>query len=196
MVDPLRFPFTFDARYRLPARLVGVHPGSTRVELDDAELVARFGPWVVRTPLANVTGAGLSGPYSLAKTIGPAHLSLADRGLTFATNPDQGACLTFDDPVAGIDPKGWIRHPGLTVTVADPEALVQALADRGVARTDRAYREEQQAATDDLHTMTASELRSLAAERGLAHPASLRKAELVELLEADLGPRLADELRA
>ena len=43
--------------------------------------------------------------------------------------------------------------------------------------------------------MTASELRALAATRGIAHPSSMRKADLVSLLEEDLGPRLAEELR-
>jgi hypothetical protein len=195
MPELTTFPFAFDPRYRLPARLVGVRPRSTGVHLVDDRLLARFGRWRVETPLTNVTGAGRSGPFSLAKTIGPAHLSFADHGLTFATNADAGVCVTFESPVRGIDPAGWIRHPGLTVTVEDPEALVVALAERGVPRTDREFREEEQAATDDLHTMTASELRALAATRGIAHPTSMRKAELVTLLEDDLGPRLAEELR-
>ena len=63
----------------------------------------------------------------MTRTIGPAHLSFADRGLTFATNARQGLCLTFRTPITGVDPLGIIEHPGLTVTVADPERLVEQL---------------------------------------------------------------------
>ena len=82
----------------------------------------------------------------------------------------------------------------LTLTVADPEAFVDLLADHGVPRTDREWIEVQQEAHDDLHTMTASQLRALAAERGVRHASRASKAELVELLEADLGTRLPEVL--
>ena len=67
----------------------------------------------------------------MLKTIGPAHLSLADRGLTFATNRDEGVCIRFHEPVKGIDPLGVLRHPALTVTVDDVDALVASLPTRG-----------------------------------------------------------------
>jgi hypothetical protein len=40
---------------------------------------------------------------------GPARLSLADRGLTFATTTRTGLCITFRSPVPGIDPWGIFR---------------------------------------------------------------------------------------
>ena len=49
-------------------------------------LIARFGPWQVQTALDNIADVSITGPYTFVKTAGPAHLSLADRGLTFATN--------------------------------------------------------------------------------------------------------------
>jgi hypothetical protein len=64
-----------------------------------------------------------TGPYSLIKTIGPAHLSFADRGLTFATNSERGLCIRFATPVRGLDPLGLVRHPAVTVTVADCDGL-------------------------------------------------------------------------
>ncbi len=64
-------------------------------------------------------GAETTGPYSFIKTAGPAHLSLADRGITCATNPERGLCIHFAEPVAGIDPWKRIRPPAVTVTVAD-----------------------------------------------------------------------------
>ena len=81
----------------------------------------------METPLANVAGACPTGPYSMLKTIGPAHMSLVDRGLTFATNREQGVCITFRRPVTGLDPLGVVLHPTLTVTVDDVDALLAEL---------------------------------------------------------------------
>ncbi|MBB5085085.1 hypothetical protein [Nonomuraea endophytica] len=53
--------------------------------------------------------------------------SLADRGLTFGSNTRQGVCLRFHSPVHGGEPIGLVRHRGLTVTVADPAALIRRL---------------------------------------------------------------------
>jgi hypothetical protein len=123
------FPFHFATAYRLVGLAFGVTPRSAYVSVEDDVLLARFGPWLVRTPIANVAGTELTGPYRMTTTIGPAHLSLADQGLTFATNPHRGVCLRFREPVAGIDFRGRVRHPGLTVTVADPSGLAAFLAD-------------------------------------------------------------------
>ena len=121
------YPFRFTTPYRLLALPFGVTPGNARVLVDDDTFTARFGPWLVRTPLSNVTSVQVTGPYSPLKTAGPAHLSLSDRGLTFATNPDAGVCVTFRNPVPGLEPTGRLIHPGLTVTVADVEGLVTLL---------------------------------------------------------------------
>lgn len=188
-----RVPFDFDPRYRIAARPFGVTATSSYVELTDDRFTARFGPWVVDTPRSNIRGAGVTGPYSMVRTIGPAHLSFADRGLTFATNDRAGVCITFREPVPGIDPFGRIRHPGLTVTVVDPEAFVVDLTDgEPVLRTDLGRQEAEQAAVDDLHTMTASQLRSLADELGVEHTSSMAKPRLVALIEARAGGDLVE----
>ena len=122
-----RFPFRFAPSYRLPALAFGVTPATAWVEVDQVELRARFGPWSLRTPLANVASVQESGDFSFVKTAGPAHLSWADRGVTFASNGDRAVCVLFHEPVRAIDPTGRIRHPGATFTVADPPALVEAL---------------------------------------------------------------------
>ena len=54
-------------------------------------------------------------------------LSLADRGLTFGSTAAGGVCVEFTHPRRGIEPFGLLRHPGLTLTVADPDGLVAAL---------------------------------------------------------------------
>jgi hypothetical protein len=123
-----RFDFRFSPPYRRAGVLFGVTPKSSHVTVDDGRLVARFGPWVVETAVANVAGTEQTGPYSMLKTIGPAHLSLKDRGLTFATNGERGVCIRFREPIPGIDPLGRLRHPALTVTVADLDGLASALA--------------------------------------------------------------------
>jgi hypothetical protein len=122
---PTRFPFRFDPTYRRLARLFGVTPERAWVELSEEALEARYGPWSVRTPVHNIAGAEVTGPYSFFKTAGPPRLAITDRGLTFASNADRGVCITFRSPVAGI---GRIRHPELTVTVLDVDGLAEALA--------------------------------------------------------------------
>ncbi|MFC4785116.1 hypothetical protein ACT8ZV_11600 [Nocardioides sp. MAHUQ-72] len=125
-----RFSFRFDPAYRAPALLFGIVPATAWVEVDDTELRARFGPWRPRTPRSNVAGATLTGGFRFLKTAGPAHLSFADRGVSFATNGERAACVRFHRPVRAIDPTGLIRHPGATFTVADPTGLIAALEDR------------------------------------------------------------------
>jgi hypothetical protein len=125
-----RFPFRFDLAYRLPALAFGILPATAWVEVDDEELRARFGPWRLRTPRANVAGATESGDFHFLKTAGPAHLSFTDHGVTFATNGTRAACVLFHEPVRVLDPTGRLRHPGATFTVADPPALIAALEGR------------------------------------------------------------------
>ena len=124
----MRFPFRFDPVYRRVARLFGVTPERAWVDLGEEEFEARYGPWRVRTPVSNIAGVEVTGPYSFLKTVGPARLAITDRGLTFASNGDRGVCVTFHSPISGIDSGGRIRHPELTVTVLDVDGLVEALA--------------------------------------------------------------------
>lgn len=123
-----RFSFRFDPAYRRLARLFGITPDRAWVELTDGSFEARYGRWRVRTPLSNVAGAEITGPYAFLKTAGPARLAVTDRGLTFASNGDRGVCVTFHSPVRGIAQSGLISHPELTVTVGNVDGLVEALA--------------------------------------------------------------------
>ena len=126
----MTFEFDFDSLHRAFALPFGITPGNARVDVEDGRLVARFGWWTVDTPVANVAGTEVTGPYSAWKTIGPAHLSVVDRGLTFATNARRGLCIRFREPVPGLAPSDRLRHPGLTVTVADVDGLAAALVPR------------------------------------------------------------------
>ena len=136
MGDPLnepgherRFLFRFAPSYRFPALLFGITPQTAHVAVTDAELRVRFGLWRLSTPRDNIAGVEQTGGFAFLKTAGPAHLSFADGGITFATNGDQAVCVLFHEPVKVFDPTGrFLRHPGATLTVADPPALARALS--------------------------------------------------------------------
>jgi hypothetical protein len=130
----LSFPFEFRRPIGLAARLAGARP-TNGVELSAGRLTIRYGPWTLRTDLRNVVDAEVTGPYDWYKVAGPPHLSFADRGITFATNSDEGVCLRFRYAVPAALPTGLLRHPGATVTVADPDGLVRAVRDLAAART-------------------------------------------------------------
>jgi len=114
-----QFEMAFDPRFRLPLAALGVTPATAHVTVTADRLVACFGPWTCCTTPANVRAVHVTGPYRWYRAIGP-RLSLADHGLTVGTSAARGVCLLLREPVPGIDPLGVIRHPGLTVTVADP----------------------------------------------------------------------------
>jgi hypothetical protein len=127
MSQPELFPFAFAPSYRLAALLFGITPRTAWVSVDERELRVRYGLWSLHTPRSNVAGAELTGDFAFLKTAGPPHLSFSDKGVSFATNGERGLCVQFHDPVAGIDPTRMIKHPGATMTVADPEGLARAL---------------------------------------------------------------------
>lgn len=124
---PQHFAFRFDPGYQRASRLFGVRPDTTSITVDEGLLLVRFGPWRVTTALDNVRHVTVTGPYARLKTMGPARLGLTDRGLTFATNGERGVCLDFVTPVTGIDPLGVVRHPNLTLTADNCDALRAAL---------------------------------------------------------------------
>ncbi|GAA2431167.1 hypothetical protein GCM10010191_51110 [Actinomadura vinacea] len=122
------FTFRFTRAYRFAALPFGVTPKSARVIVTDAVIDIRFGPWRLATNLNNVAEVEeVTGPYAFLKTAGPAHLSLADRGVTFATNSEGGVCIRFRSPVPAIDPLRLVRHPAATVTVEHPRSLAARL---------------------------------------------------------------------
>jgi hypothetical protein len=144
-----------------------------------------FGPWEVVTPLTNVADAEVTGPYFWLKVIGPAHLSMRDRGLTFATNDRQGVCIRFREPVPGALPLPWLRHPALTITVEDAERLAEVLGE-AAQRIEAGRPVEVVTAEleDTVHGGTASELRQRARALGIPRTAKMTKAELIEALDA------------
>lgn len=129
------FPLRADRPWWWLLRIAGVRDGAAQVELtDDDRLLATFGRFRVETPLANVSGYRLTGPYRWWRAIGPRG-SFADHGFTFGTSARGGVCLSFREWV----PSGYVRGgrmEALTVTVADPDALARALEARGITGKD------------------------------------------------------------
>jgi hypothetical protein len=128
--DVQRFDFAFARSYRGPARVFGIRADRAWVEVGLTQLRARYGPWCVETPLTNVVGVDITGPYRFWKTAGSARLAVTDRGLTFASNGDRGVLILFGTPIPGLEPTGLLKHPELTVTVADTEGLAALLRAR------------------------------------------------------------------
>jgi len=123
------FSFEFDPRFRIPLALLGVTPGRAQVTLTTDRLAARFGAWAFETTYDNVTCVSRTGPYRWYTSIGPRG-SMVDRGLTFGTSPAGGVCVLLRDPVPGLLPVASFRHPGITVTVAEPDRFVESLRRR------------------------------------------------------------------
>lgn len=127
----VRYEFAFDTLMRPFAAAVGVLPNTAWLRLDDDELEIRFGPWSLRTPRSNVVGCEVTGPYHPVKVVGGPHVSLADRGITFATSRRLGACIRFRQPVPALDPLGLVKHPAATVTITNPHDLARRLGSSG-----------------------------------------------------------------
>jgi len=117
-----RFDFAFARPLSWPLALIGVTPWTAHVDVTDDQLSVRFGPWSLVTPLSNVEGATVTGPYLPFKVLGP-HVSLADRGVTFGTTWRRGVCVRFRRPVSAALPAGLLHHP-------DAHALVALLERR------------------------------------------------------------------
>ena len=127
----LIFEFRFTRPYLVAGLPFGVTPSKCRVQVGADRVAVRFGPWRAEVARDSIADVMLTGPFSFVKTAGPARLSLADRGVTFATNGDRGVCLALRTPIPAIEPTGLLRHPGITVTVADCDGLAQTLRPSG-----------------------------------------------------------------
>ena len=121
------FPYEVDGRF-LPVWLAcGLRRETDGVTLaEDGTFLATFGWFRLLTTLDNVEGAHVTEGYRWWTAVGP-RLSMADDGITFGTNSKAGACVHFRDPVRRVI--GLRDHSALTVTVAEPHALVEALGE-------------------------------------------------------------------
>ena len=98
------FDFAVDPALRRWSRVFGIRPERCTVTLSPTELTVTFGMWTLSTVPANVVAVEVDGPYRWWKVAGPPRLSLADLGITFATNAESGVCIELRNPVGGLDP--------------------------------------------------------------------------------------------
>ncbi len=91
---------------------------------DDATFVATYGGKRVETPIANIDHTEITGDHRWYTAVG-IRLSFADDGLTFGTNHRAGLCVAFKERIPRVI--GFRDHSALWVSVADPEALAEAL---------------------------------------------------------------------
>jgi len=193
------YAFATDHHLRPWSRLFLVHPEACVVHLDAQRLTIRFGRWSLTTPIANLATVDITGPYTWWKVAGPAHLSPSDRGVTFATTSRAGVCIAFHEPVASIEPFGALRHPNVTVTVADPPRFAtdvrSAIASRGPTHeVDDPYRARQGTYRAAVHGVRRWSRRTDSirhTQRGVDHiepPARLAPAADLQRFEDGTGP--------
>jgi hypothetical protein len=120
------FPYDFDMRYFMIWRGFGVKPKIDGVTVGPKNLLATYGRFRVETPLSNISCASKTGPYHWWKAVG-LRGSAADSGMTFGTTPRGGVCILFKERIPQVVLTAS-AHEGLTVTVADCDGLVAALA--------------------------------------------------------------------
>ena len=106
----------------VPFGLRGSKDGVTLT--DEGSLLATFGFFTIKTPLANVSAAHITRNYRWWTAFG-VRGSMADDGLSFGTNHNAGVCIHFTEKVPS--PLRRSGHSALTVTVADLEGLASAL---------------------------------------------------------------------
>lgn len=123
-----RFPFARQQPWTTLLPATFHEPDRAAVEVSDLALSVRYGPFLTTTAWDNVAEATVTGPYRWYRAIGP-RLSLKDRGVTYGTATDRGVCISFHRPVTGLFGAKRV-HPALTVTVEDPDGLVEAVRAR------------------------------------------------------------------
>lgn len=113
-------------------RLFGVRrPEDAWVELRDADLEARFGWSRAVTPISNIAGWRIEGPWRWITAIG-LRRSVRHGDITFGGSHHGGVRLDFVARVA----VGPFKAPALYVTVDDLDGLAAALLERGIPGVD------------------------------------------------------------
>lgn len=127
-----RFAIRLGDRSRPLLRLFGVSgPEDAWVELRDDTLEARFGRADVSTPLANVAGWRIEGPWLWITAIG-IRRSFRHGDITFGGSRHGGVRLDFREPVRVT----FVDVPALYVTVDDLVGFAAALTERGIDGVD------------------------------------------------------------
>ena len=101
------------------------------VVLSGGVMDAQFGSGHLRTPISNIVGWRIEGPWHWITAIG-IRQSFRRPDITFGGDPAGGVRMDFREPV----PFGPFRQHALYVTVIDLEGLAAALRDLGIPGVD------------------------------------------------------------
>jgi hypothetical protein len=112
-------------------RLFGVRTADDAYVTVNDDLEARFGRFLVRTPLTNIGSWRIEGPWLWITAIG-VRTSVRHRDVTFGGTHRGGVRLDFIERVRF----GFMRVPALYVTVEDLEGLGAAFEERGITGED------------------------------------------------------------
>lgn len=118
------FPYRLDRRWQAIFTTLRVSESDGVTLTADGMLRASYGRVSIETPLANIDHTEVTGPHRWYTAVG-LRLSWADDGITFGTNHKLGLCIAFKERVPKVI--GRKNHSALWVSVAEPEALAQAI---------------------------------------------------------------------
>ena len=121
------FPIRLQPGLRPILLLFGVRPDRATVRLDSERLVARFGFFGAETPLANIVGWDITGPYRWWRAVG-VRRTLGTHDLSFGGSAHGGLCVHFREAVR----VGRLSVTDLYLTVDDLDALGVALTAAGI----------------------------------------------------------------
>jgi len=131
-----RFPIRVGERSATALRLFfGARPENAWVEVGDppdGEVRVSFGRTSFRTPLANVTGWRLEGPWTWVKAIGVRVSILGRHDVSFDGSAHGGVRIDFRAPVKWF----LFRVPAIYASVDDLDAIAAALTARGIPGED------------------------------------------------------------
>jgi hypothetical protein len=127
-----RYPVPIGPRSALLLRVVfGATPDRAWVSVGEDELVARFGRFEFRTPVANITRWRIEGPWLWITAIG-VRRGIRHGDVSFAGSPRGGVRLDLRTPVPWL-----VFHvPAFYACVDDLEGFAAALSDLGIPGED------------------------------------------------------------
>jgi hypothetical protein len=125
------FPIRLEPALRPILVLFGVRSDRATVQLDGQRLAARFGFFRAETPVGNIAGWDITGPYRWWRAVG-VRRTLGTHDLSFGGSTHGGLCLHFRAAI----PVGRLSVTDLYLTVDDLSGLGAALAALGIEGKD------------------------------------------------------------
>ena len=129
-MDPARFPIRIGRRSRPIVRLFTATPATAYVEVGD-DLEIRFGRFRIRTPVANIAGYRIEGPFTWIKAIG-VRRSVLGGDVSFCGSAHGAVRMNLREPVRW----GPFKVPTVWAGADDLEGLAAELTRRRIAGDD------------------------------------------------------------